>query len=223
MRFLFGMLLALTGLVPAWAEPPDARALMKSFRVDQAEVDSKFTGHLRVGSSSKKTPLVLTISKGVTRYDFPESNRSIILRVGENGSTLEEVTKGKVEAVPPQRLGQLIPDTAITYEDVALRFLYWPEARVEGSDTILGQDSWRIRIEPPRPGMSQYGSVRVWLTRQGGAMMKMESYDASGRMVRTYTVRKGMKRNNQWFLKLMEIETTGVRKRTYLELVDVIE
>jgi hypothetical protein len=210
-------------LANAQQDKPEARVLLKSARVAQANMDWKFTGHLRVGSGSAKIPFFLTVSNGLIKYDFKDNGDSIALRLGENDSRLEETVGGKTERIPPSRFGAPVRGTNISYEDLAFRFLYWTNARVVDSDIVATRDSWEIDLLPPNAGASQYAKVKVWLAKADNALMKMEAYDAGGRMVRKYVVRSFMKRDDYWFLKQMEISGGGSKKPTLLELTDVID
>jgi hypothetical protein len=222
-KLLLAIMLGCATFSFAQADRPDARELLKSARVAQAYMDWKFTGHLRVGSGSTKIPFFLTVSDGLIKYDFKDNGDSIALRLGDKDSRLEETRGGKTERVSSARLAASVRDTNISYEDLSFRFLYWTNARVVDSDVIATRDSWEIELLPPGPGTSQYASVKVWLAKADNALMKMEAYDSTGRMVRKYVVRSFMKRDDYWFLKQMEISGGGSRKPTLLELTDVIQ
>ena len=206
------------------ADKPDARELLKEARVAQGNVDWKFTGHLRVGAGSKKIPFILTISNGVVRYEFQDTKDTITLRLGEKDSKLEQTTGGKTERITAAKFDDAVRDTSITYEDLAMRFLYWPDAKVVDSDAILTRDSWEVEIHPPAGTATQYSRVNAWFSKADHAMMKMEAYDAAGKSVRKFTARSAMKRDGFWYLKTMEIVGPGgVRKTTYLELEDLVK
>ena len=201
---------------------PDPRELLRSARVAQANMDWKFTGHLRVGSSSKKIPFILTISNGVIRYDFQDNRDAITLRLGDRSSVLEETVGGKTQRIGTGRFGQAVRDTGISYEDLTLQFLYWPNPKLNDADIIAGRDSWEVEIRPPGQGASQYASVKVWLAKADNALMMMEAYDAEGKMVRKFVVRNFMKRDDYWFLKKMDIVNAASGKTTALELNDLV-
>ncbi len=207
------------------ADKPDARELLKEARVAQGNVNWKFTGHLRVGAGSKKIPFILTISNGVVRYEFQDTKDTITLRLGEKESKLEQTTGGKTERVTAAKFDDAVRDTSITYEDLAMRFLYWPDAKVVDSDAILTRDSWEVEIRPPAGTATQYSRVNAWFSKGDNAMMKMEAYDAAGKALRTFTARSAMKRDGYYYLKTMEIVGPDGKKRnaTVLELEDLVK
>src|SRR4029077_17583456 len=115
--------------------------------------------------------------------------------------------------------------TDISYEDLALRFLYWSDASVAGTDLIAAHRCWKVEVRPASANDSQYARVMLWIGREDGALMKAESYDASGKWVRRFTVTSVMKREGYWMLKQMRIESAHGRsvdpKPTYLEIEEV--
>ena len=202
---------------------PDAAVLLKQARMAQTNLDVKFNGHLRVGAGSKKIPFILTISDGVVKYEFQDTKDTITLRLGEKDSRLEETKGGKTERVTAARFDDPVRDTSITYEDLAMRFLYWPNAKVVDDDLILTRDSWEVDIVPPGGAQTQYSKVKAWFSKADNAMMKMEAFDPSGKSVRKFTARGAMKSDGMWYLKTMEIVGPGgLRRATYLELDDVV-
>ena len=113
--------------------------------------------------------------------------------------------------------------TAVTYEDLALKFLYWPNARVTGENSISLRNCWKLELKAPNR-QSQYSNVWLWVDKEGGALMKLEGYDWNGKLAKRFTVVSGQKIEDRWFLKQMRIEefdpaTGKQRARTYLEIM----
>jgi hypothetical protein len=96
-KLLLVWMAVLGSFANAQEEQPDPRELLKSARVAQANMDWKFTGHLREGASSKKIPFVLTISNGLIRYEFQDNKDAITLRIGDRDTRLEETIAGGVQ------------------------------------------------------------------------------------------------------------------------------
>ena len=216
------LVLALAPSVRAEDAPP-ALDLLKSVRIAQSEQDWKLTGRIRVGS--KKIPFRLTLEKGAIRYEFTDTGDILTLRLGEKSSTLEETKGGKTGRVTAAKFDAPVNGTEISYEDLALRFLYWPDANVIGTGMISANSCWKVEARPANGNDSQYARVVLWIGRDDGALMKAESYDSSGKWVRRFTVTSVMKREGYWLLKQMRIESSHGRsadpKPTYLEIEDV--
>ena len=203
--------------------PPSAQELLKSVRIAQSSQDWKLTGRIRVGS--KKIPFHLTLEKGAIRYEFTDTGNIITLRLGEKSSTLEETKGGKTGRVTPAKFDAPVHDTDISYEDLAMRFLYWSDANVLGTGMISANSCWKVEVRPANVNDSQYARVVLWIGRDDKALMKAESYDASGKWARRFTVTSVMKRDGYWLLKQMRIESAHGRsvdpKPTYLEIEEV--
>jgi len=219
---LAAVLIAFPLAVRAEDSPPSALEILKSVRVAQSDQNWKLTGRLRV--SSKKYPFRLNMERGAIRYEFTESGDIITLRLGEKSSTLEETKGGKTGRVTAARFDTPVHGTDLSYEDLALRFLYWQNATVTGTDMISAHRCWKVEVRPPSRGDSQYARVMLWIGKGDGALMKAESYDASGKWARRFTVTSVMKREGYWLLRQMRIENAAGRssdpRPTYLEIDD---
>jgi hypothetical protein len=202
------------------ASPPSAKEILDSVRLQQAKQELELQGQLREGAMV--IPFRLTQSGPVIRYSFSKPNEVLQLRLGDNDSRLEEITGDKLEKITPAQFDRKVRNTAVTYEDLSLRFLYWPNAKVIGDDTIQMVDCWRLELSAP-PRQSQYATVRLWVQKEGAAIMKVEGYDGNGKLTKRFLVVSGQKIEGRWFLKQMRIEeidpATGKAKtRTYLEI-----
>ena len=220
-RLLALGILCLSGFAVA-EDAPDAHAILKTVRIAQAAQDRALTGELR--SAGKTVPFRLSMAAGVVRYEFTAPPLTLQLRLGERDSRLEEITKGGTEKVTPARFDTRVAGTDLSYEDVALRFLYWPKAAVVGEQTMILQKCWIIRVEPASPKDSQYGSVKLWIAKNSGALMQAEAYDDAGKFVRRFKVISGQKTGEGlWILKEMRIEwvnpgQSADRTPTYLNI-----
>jgi outer membrane lipoprotein-sorting protein len=212
--------LTVAAAASAMAAPPSAKEILESVRLQQAQQQLELQGQLRQDATI--VPFRLTQTGPIVRYTFSKPDEALQLRFGDNDSKLEEVTSGGVEKIAPAQFDHKVRGTAVTYEDLALKFLYWPNAKVIGDDTIGVVDCWRLELRAP-PRQSQYPTVRLWVQKDGPAIMKVEGYDSNGKLSKRFTVVSGQKIEGRWFLKQMRIEefdpaTGKVRSRTYLEI-----
>lgn len=202
------------------APPPPAREILDSVRLLQAQQEVDLQGQLR--ENQKVIPFRLTQTGPVIRYTFSNPDETLQLRLGENDSRLEEMTEGGVEKVTPAQFDQKVRGTSVTYEDLALKFLYWQNARVTGENSIRTRNCWKLELKPPSR-QSQYSNVFLWVDKNGGALMRVEGYDWSGKLAKRFEVISAQKIEGRWFLKQMRIEeflpgTGKVQTRTYLEI-----
>ena len=213
-------LLALVLAVTINAALPSAREILESVRLQQAQQQLELEGQLREGD--KVFPFRLTQTGPVIRYSFSNPAEALQLRLGENDSRLEEVTKEGVEKITAAEFDRKVRGTSVTYEDLALKFLYWPDARVTGENSIRSRNCWKLELKAPSR-QSQYSNVYLWVDKASGAIMRMDAFNWQGQLAKRFEVISGQKIEGRWFLKQMRIEefaagTNKVQTRTYLEI-----
>jgi hypothetical protein len=203
----------------ALAAPP-AKEILESVRLRQSQQELELQGELREGPTV--VPFRLTQTGPVIRYTFSNPNEALQLRLGENDSRLEEVTGEGVEKIAPAQFDRKVRGTSVTYEDLALKFLYWQTGRVTGENEIRTVECWKLEMKAPSR-QSQYSNVWLWVGKENGALMKMEAYDWNAKLSKRFEVVSGQKIEGRWFLKEMRIEeldpgTGKVKTRTYLDI-----
>jgi hypothetical protein len=203
---------------PAWGENfPDANELLANVRLRQSQQQIDLHGQLR--QEAKVVPFHLVQNGPIIRYIFNNPDETLQLRIGTRDSRLVEITRTGSEKIT--RLNEPVRGTAITYEDLALKFLYWPTARVIGSDFIRTRSCWKLQLQAPA-GDSQYDSILLWVDKDSGALMRMEGYD-SGKLIKRFEVVSAQKIEDRWYLKQMRVEKIDPNSnkaiaRTYLEI-----
>lgn len=203
-----------------YAAAPSAQEILATVRMQQARQEVDLQGQLR--ENEKIVPFRLTQAGAVIRYTFTDPDEALQLRLGESDSRLEEITRDGVDKISGPEFDQKVRGTAITYADLALKFLYWPNGRVLGEDTLRTRRCWKVQLRAPER-TAQYSNVILWVDQQGGALMRMEGYDWDLKLAKRFEVVSAQKIEGRWFLKQMRIEeldpaTGKVRARTYLEI-----
>jgi len=217
---LFVIFLSLASLSLAAGAAPSVKEILDAVRLQQGQQQIDLQGQLR--ENEKVIPFRLTQNGPVIRYAFSNPDEALQLRLGENDSRLEEVSRSGVEKVTAAQFDRKVRGTSVTYEDLALKFLYWQNGRVAGDNTIRTRDCWKLELKAPSR-QSQYSNVFLWVDKSGGALMRMEGYDWEGRLAKRFEVVSAQKIEGRWFLKQMRIEelqpgTGKVLTRTYLEI-----
>jgi len=219
-RFL-ALALALTFTSLAYSEPvPSAQEILASVRMLETRQQIDLHGQLR--DNETVIPFRLIQTGPIIRYSFSNPAEQVQLRLGENSSRLDVVTDTGTEKLAASKLDQAIRGTGVTYEDLALQFLYWPNARVLGQENIRTRNCWKLQLRAPSRE-SQYSNVLLWIDKTSGALMRLEGYDWNGQLAKRFEVVSAQKIDNRWFLKQMRIEelqpgTNNVQSRTYLEI-----
>ena len=201
------------------AADPDPQELLKVARLASTQQEAALRGRLRTGATD--APFTLRVAFGRLRFAFEEPVRVYEVRLDDESSGVFDA-KGR----PVQRgMREPVADgAAVTVEDLSLGFLYWPDARLLGEETVRTRPSWKIELRPGKRG-SEFAIVRVWLDQQSGALLRIEGFDWQGRLSRRFEVVSGQRIDGQWMLKQMRIESfapddssrpTG---RSYLEIL----
>ena len=97
-------------------------------RLQQSGQQLDLQGQLR--SDATVIPFRITQTGPVIRYTFANPPEVVQLRLGDNGSRLDLVTENSTKKFAASRLDDKIGGTGVTYGDLALKFLYWPDAQV---------------------------------------------------------------------------------------------
>jgi hypothetical protein len=202
-----------------FASDPSAEEILAAARMNPLGQEVALNAQLRAGSV--KVPFTIEVRDGAVRYLFDNPREEIRLRLSENESILEKVESGEAKAV--SGLDDSVRGGLITYEDLALGFLYWKNPKLLGSETVRTRDAWKIEVLAPR-GASQYGAVRVWIDKASSALLRIEGHDKEGKLAKRFEVVSAQKIDGQWMLKQMRVEridpaTRKTKGLTYLEVL----
>ena len=231
MKF-FTPILALLALTAAPATAQQGKSLdelnadevLRLVRYSYTLFDRDFTGQLRQGYKTK-IPFTLSLQPQYIRFKFSDPAQIIHLNTAGNQFFLKEVKAGSDAPVPPERYGERIRGTDVTFDDLSMRFLYWPNARMMKIDKVKTRKCWVVRVRNP-DGKGIYGTVDIWIDQSSGGMMKMIGWDKQGRPIRRFEVLHGKKMDDIWMVDEMRVETLnpadGKRiSHTYMEILDV--
>ena len=200
--------------------PPSAREILDQVRLQQSQQQLDLQGQLR--SDATVIPFRITQTGPVIRYTFTNPAEVVQLRLGEDGTRLDLVLQNSTKKFSSSRLDERIGGTAVTYGDLALKFLYWPDAQVIGAETLRTRNCWKLRLAAPSKD-APYATVLLWVDKESGALMRMEGYNWKGQLKKRFEVVSAQKIEGRWFLKQMRIEelepgASKVRSRSYLEI-----
>src|SRR5260370_1233268 len=176
------------------APPPSAREILDSVRLLESRQQIDLDGQLR--QDEKVIPFHLAQTGPLIRYSFSDPEEVLQLRLGENGSRLDLVTDTGSETFRAEKLNEKIRGTGISYEDLALKFLYWPNARVLGDETVRTRSCWKLQLHAPSRD-SQYSNVFLWIDKVSDALMRMEGYDWNGQLAKRFEVFSAQNINNR--------------------------
>lgn len=224
LRALIFLLIAYSAATSALlGSSPPAKEILRNARINQISQEATLNARLRTGR--EEIPFGIELRGGEIRYQFSEPEEAVILRLGEENSELLFQQGNRTSPLRAARAAERVRDSSLTYEDLALRFLYWPGAKSLGEDVIRTRSAHKLELHPHDKN-SLYGAARVWVDRESGALLRVEGYDWNGKLTKKFEVVSAQKIEGQWFLKSMRVETfdPDTRKvidRTYLDVLGV--
>ena len=195
----------------AHAQQPSAQQILEGARISATltQLDEGLSGNLRKNNSS--TPITLFLKGKDIQFQFSENKepwRVFHMRMGDEAFNLFEITGGKTRAFPADKIVQPIAGTDLTYEDLALRFFYWPDPKLEATEDIGGQSCYKLRVDKPKGSSGRYEVIYVWIHTKFGAFMRIRGHDKNGGLVKEFQVEDIMKvADNVWTLRKMQVAT----------------
>lgn len=216
-------LISLCLLLVAHNAMADAAAdrIVNGVRLASTLQQNDLNGTLR--KNGKRTPIGLFLRGQNIQFQYQENKKWNVfhMRLKQNEFDLFEIVNGKNVSFPAKKLGQPIMNTDLTYEDLAFRFLYWPNAKIVGEEKIKLQPCHKIRLVNPGKG-GRYDIVYIWVHQKYNALMQVAGYDKSGKILKRFHVTELMKVKGGQTLKKMNVESYNQKSGkvsgiTYLE------
>lgn len=204
-----------------------ADEVLKLVRYSYTLYNRDFTGVLRMGIA-KKVPFLMSLKPESIRFIFDDPAQVILLDTRSEKFGLYEGLQGQeLTAVSASKYDEQVRGTDVTYDDLSMRFLYWPNAKIVQFDKVKNRECWLVRVRNP-DGKGAYATVDVWIDRGTGGMLKMIGYNSQGRPIRRFEVLHGKKFGDIWMIDEMRIETidpkTGVTKSsTRMQIKSAVE
>jgi negative regulator of sigma E activity len=157
------------------------------------------------------------------RFLFTNPPKEIVhLDLNTSPATLYQVRAGGSAQVEGDQYAASVRGMAFNYEDLSLRFLYWPRPQLMGEGRVSAQKCWIVRVTNPGKD-GPYYVVDIYVHHGSGGAAKMEAYDRNSKVVKRYQVNKVQKVDNATVLKELKIETVNpfngeIKGRTYMTL-----
>ena len=201
-------------VAPLHAQAPDANQMIRNIRLSATLQEFDLNGSIRGGG--KKFPIALAVREENMQFNLGNGERFHI-RLGDEKAELFTVgDDGKTTRFPSAKLVQPIAGTDITYEDLTLRFLYWPNAKLEGEENVNGADCYRIRLEN-KTDQGAFGAVYVWVHKKYGAFWQIRAHDRGGKPIKEFLVNDVMQLPGKkaYTVKSMRVNTLEERGKEY--------
>lgn len=217
--------LAMTALSCAGlhAQAPNAEAILEGARLSATltNLDEGLSGALSKGG--KRTPIQLFLRGKEIQFQFQEGDWQFFhMRLNNSKYDLFVIKDGKTSAFPDSKIIEPIAGTDLSYEDLALRFFYWPNPKLEGQEDVNGQSCYKLRIDKPKGTAGRYDTVYVWVHTQFGAFMQIKGY-SNGKLLKEFQVEDVMQvSKGVWTLKKMQVSTNDAVTERRVSITDVV-
>lgn len=233
MKRFFLPFLGLLCLSPAFSAPekgmPSADQILSSIRTSTTKQrDQKLEGN--VTKKSVKIPFGIELKKGRIYFSYSEDGstwKTFELRFREKGQELFTYENNKATKFTAKRYQETLGGTDITFEDLSLRFLYWPNGKVLPQDRtsfVKGRDCYVLDLPNPTPGSGLYAWIRAWVDKENGALWKIQAYNDKGQLLKRFSIVSVKENEGSWFFKQMRIEIcnpSNPKKITAINYIDL--
>ena len=206
------------GLIGAHAQLPNADDLLRTARYVATLNDTDLKGTLQKNGVKGSVPIALFLreNQGIEFqvYDGRVWNK-FQLKLADDEYDLFEGVGDKIKRFNKAKITQPVMGTDLTYEDLAMSFLYWPNGQTVGEEKLgIGRDSWVVQLVNPKAA-GLYKTVKVWVHKDSGALMQINGYRADGKCVKVFKVTEVMRiGGGQYSIKTMKVQSYGDDGRT---------
>lgn len=208
----------LSGLLGLSAQLPEADDVLRTARYVATLKDTDLKGSLQKSGTKGSVPIALFLREGqgieFQVYDGQIWNK-FQLKLADDEYDLFEGVGSKIQRFNKAKIAQPVMGTDLTYEDLAMSFLYWPNGQTLGSESLgIGRDAWRVRLVNPKAA-GRYKTVDVWVHKKSGALMQINGYQADGKCIKVFKVTEIMRvGGEEYSLKTMKVQSFGADGRT---------
>lgn len=188
MKHLVFFLLTLAIWIPG-ALAQDAAQIIERARIAATLQNNDLQGTLEKRGGDKADVMLFLKGKNIQfQYSIKGGPWEIFhMRLGKDQYDLFSIDGGKTTQFPDSKLADPVAGTDLSFEDLSLRFFYWPNPILEGSENVKGEDCWKIRLNNPS-NAGAYAAVYVWVHKKFGAFMKIRGHDRSGDLRKEFLV-----------------------------------
>lgn len=178
------------------------------------------SGQIRKGA--RRIPLTLFLRDNNLQFALDGGAERFHLRLNEDDQQLFAISGDEVRPFPEDKINEAIGQTDVSYEDLALKFLYWKNPQIVGRQKLNGQDCWRIHVANPEK-TGRYREVSVWVTMKQRALMRVVGYGPrpEAEPLKQFEITGVMKVNDLFTVKSMKVTAFNDKRQvqgiTYLE------
>ena len=215
------VIVAVIVCLSSFSRAQTAEDIMSSVRqVAALQGPQDLNGVIRKGA--KKTPITLFLRGKDIQFALNGGAERFHLRFNEGNQQLRELIGGESRPFPDAKIVAPIANTDASYEDLALKFLYWPKPRIVGQEKLEGQDCWRLHVVNPEK-TGRYREVSVWVTKKQRALLRVVGYGPRPNRlaIKQFEITKLMRAGGVFTVRTMKVTAFDENNRangiTYIE------
>lgn len=125
-----------------------------------------------------------------------------------------------MRGAPAPTLDQPIQNTAMSWMDLTLGFLWWEGGRIIGQEENRGQPCYVLDRHAPTGAMAPYASMRIWVDTRVSMLLEAVGHDKLENPLRRLSVKSFKKINHEWMVKDLEVENLATHAVTILRVRD---
>ena len=213
---LLTSVLFLSGILGAQAQLPNADDVLETARYVATLNSTSLKGTLRKDKAAVPINMFLIEGQGIEFQVWDgKVYQKFQLKLKKDEYDLFEGVGSNIKKFDKKKVTQPVMGTDLTYEDLAMAFLYWPNGQVLGEENLgIGRDAWKVRLVNPK-AVGLYKTVEVWVHKKSGALMQINGYRADGKCVKVFKVTEIMRvGGGEYSLKTMKVQSYGEDGRT---------
>lgn len=208
---LFSLSLLISLLLPLTAQEeiaPDPYTVLANARYVTTLTKNDLSGKLKKGGHEVPVQLYMRGKDIQMQYQPGKGQdwKGIHLQLNDDKCDLFNVQGQKSTKFADSKIGQDISGTDLSYEDLSLRFLYWPDPEIVGQEKIKLQDCYIVEVYNPDLNQGNYAVCRLWIHKKAAALMKVKAFDKKGKHVKTFEVSDLMKVKGDYVMEKMKVE-----------------
>jgi hypothetical protein len=162
-----------------------------------------------------------------------EAEQLTVSRAPGAAPRFEYASGTPLAAAPCPDLFAPIQGSDVSWSDLALSFLWWPDGTLAGEQEVLGRSCYVVEVPAPkgteapggaggcRPSAGAYQRVRLWIDREMLMLLQAEGLDGEGRPLRRVWVKSFKKIGERWMVKDLEVQQFPSPHRTKLTIQEV--
>ncbi len=185
------------------------------------KTESRFRLEIDWGAEPAVATCTLYDAKGTTIVE-----RVVMTRPRLGDAVIQRFAGNPLKEQLAPSLASRVADTDLTWLDLTLDFLWWPEPVYDNGPavdrSVLGRACEVVLAAPPKP-IPGCAAVRMWIDKQTGFLMKAEELGTLGETTRYFWVQKVKKfADERWMIRLLKARARESAYETQL-LVDALD